>query len=77
MTEQKRTEWFLMQITPVYIGVYEHLAEYGYICFSRWNGQHWCANSARAARAAQSLDKSNAAYNGEIKGWRGLAEKPE
>lgn len=75
----KTTKWFVMKSTPERIGAYEVRYQDKLIkSFSYWDGLQWCLACDTPLYAKEFSDtRSVDAYTGEIKYWRGLAEKPK
>lgn len=75
------TDWFPADVKPVHPGVYE-LERYGEPnrIFSRFDGVYW-GSAAGFGDTAHSVRRAIAATDisgfAHLRGWRGLAEKPE
>ena len=76
--QMKTTPWFDMSVKPARDGVYELLLKNkGLICYARfWRG-FWRRTMWRRDLAAIQRSHSIGVMLGDVKAWRGLAEKPE
>ena len=73
----KTTPWFDMSVEPVRDGVYELRWKNNIVFYARfWRGYWRTANIMHSLAAIQKAH-SIGVILGDVKAWRGLAEKPE
>lgn len=74
-TEMLVTEWFPMNVEPVYVGAYQVKASPDHLWYSYWDGEYWRLTATSAQEAEgwfARKQKSRDCYSGRVTGWRGV-----